>query len=105
MKKSTKAQISQSWPLRASNGYKLQKKDQMKYYMGAKLLEVGVNPKRCEYRWTVSRDQENQEETWTYSAYWGDSKAKLLGISLEEMEEQERRESGIMGFFRKLFVF
>lgn len=43
--------------------------------MGAKLLEVGVNPKSAIYRWAI-KDQGSSEE-WTYSAYWGDSREKL----------------------------
>lgn len=49
---------------------------QMEYYMGAKLLELGVDPKTAIYRWTTE-DQGN-DELWTYSAYWGESKTELL---------------------------
>ncbi len=44
--------------------------------MGAKLIEVGVNPKSAIYRWSIETKGTN--EVWTYSAYWGDSKEELL---------------------------
>jgi len=51
---------------------------QMNYYMGAKLLEVGIDPKSPEvlYRWSVKT--EGNEQTCTLSAFWGQSKAELL---------------------------
>ena len=49
---------------------------QMEYYMGAKLIEIGVNPKSAIYRWSVKR--KNGSQIWTYSAYWGESKERLL---------------------------
>lgn len=51
-------------------------KRQMEYYMGAKLIEIGVDPQTATYRWSV--EQRGIAEVWTYSAYWGDSKDKLL---------------------------
>lgn len=49
---------------------------QTEYYMGAKLLEVGINPnKDVIYRWQTV-DKGNSEE-WIYSAYWGDSREKI----------------------------
>jgi hypothetical protein len=47
----------------------------MEYYMGAKLIEVGVDPKHTVYRWT-SEIKGSQEEI-TVSAYWGESREKL----------------------------
>ena len=44
--------------------------------MGAKLIEVGINPNSAIYRWSVETKGNN--EVWTYSAYWGDSKEQLL---------------------------
>lgn len=44
--------------------------------MGAKLVEIGVNPKSAIYRWSVS-NQDN-EKLWTLTAYWGSDKEKLL---------------------------
>ena len=51
-------------------------KSQMTYYMGAKLLEIGVDPKSAIYRWSVETKGNN--EIWTYSAYWDDSKEKVM---------------------------
>lgn len=51
-------------------------KTQMEYYMGAKLIEVGVDPKSAIYRWSV--EAKGRNEVWTYSAYWDDSKEKKL---------------------------
>ena len=51
---------------------------QINYYMGAKLLEIGVDPQSPEilYRWSVKHD--DNEQTCLLSAFWGDSKKKLL---------------------------
>jgi hypothetical protein len=51
--------------------------------MGAKLIEVGVNPKSAIYRWKT--EVQGANEVWTYSAYWGDSRQKL--------EQQEQGEA------------
>lgn len=59
-------------------------KRQIEYYMGAKLIEVGVNPKSAIYRWALETKGNN--EVWTYSAYWGDSKEQLLQ---REQESQD----------------
>ncbi len=48
----------------------------MEYYMGAKLIEIGVDPKAAIYRWSL--ETKGNKEVWTYSAYWGDSKEQLL---------------------------
>jgi hypothetical protein len=50
----------------------------MNYYMGAKLIEIGVNPQSPEilYRWTVKT--EDNQQICTLSAFWGESKAELL---------------------------
>ena len=53
-----------------------QTKSQMKYYIGAKLIEIGVNPQSAIYRWSVSTSEE--EHIWTLSAYWDEDKEKLL---------------------------
>ncbi|MEB3831315.1 hypothetical protein [Phormidium sp. CCY1219] len=76
MARPTKAQMQQSWNARKSQAFKDMKKTQMEYYMRAKLIEVGVNPKSAIYRWSVERS--GDRETWTYSAYWADSKEELL---------------------------
>jgi hypothetical protein len=49
---------------------------QMPYYMGAKLLEVRVDPQSVIYRWSVEDKEDKQ--ICTLSAFWGDSKEKLL---------------------------
>ncbi len=48
----------------------------MEYYMGAKLVEMGVDPKSAIYRWSVSNKED--EKLWTLSAYWDEDKEKLL---------------------------
>ena len=50
--------------------------EQMSYYMGAKLLEVGVDPQAVTYRWSV-KDQQTKQ-ICTLSAFWGSSRKKLL---------------------------
>ena len=49
---------------------------QMQYYMGAKLLEVRVDPQAVMYRWSIKNQAE--EQICTLSAFWGESKKKLL---------------------------
>ena len=49
---------------------------QMSYYMGAKLLEVGVDPQAVTYRWSVKDGK--TEQICTLSAFWGSSRKKLL---------------------------
>ena len=51
-------------------------KSQMEYYMGAKLMEMGVDPKSAIYRWSLSN--KDDEKLWTLSAYWDEDKEKLL---------------------------
>ena len=57
-----------------------QTKSQMKYYIGAKLIEMGIKPQSAIYRWSVSTQEE--EHIWTLSAYWGEDKEKLLSGQL-----------------------
>lgn len=75
MAKHTQAHMSRRVPQRQSDFFKQRTQNQMEYYMGAKLLEIGVNPKSAIYRWT--QEIEGDQEVWTYSAYWGDSREKL----------------------------
>jgi hypothetical protein len=49
---------------------------QMPYYMGAKLLEVRIDPQSVIYRWSVE-DKDNKQ-ICTLSAFWGESKERLL---------------------------
>lgn len=77
MAKHTQAHISRTIAKNQPSVLKDRTKNQMEYYMGAKLLEIGVNPKSAIYRWSMETQGSN--EVWTYSAYWGDSKETLLG--------------------------
>lgn len=54
---------------------KARTKKQTEYYMGAKLLEVGINPDKAIYRWKMV--DKGMKEEWTYSAYWDDSREKI----------------------------
>ncbi len=58
-------------------------KRQVEYYMGAKLIEVGVDPNSPDiaYRWW--KNEEGNEIVYTYSAYWGESRDKLLAKEKE----------------------
>ncbi len=76
MARPTQAHMSRTISKYRSEAAKDLTKQQMEYYMGAKLIEVGVNPKSAIYRW--SKETKGNDEIWTYSAYWGDSKEKLL---------------------------
>jgi hypothetical protein len=76
MVKPTQAHMSRTIEKNKPNAVKDMTKRQMEYYMGAKLLEVGINPKSAVYRWSLETRGNN--EVWTYSAYWGDSKEELL---------------------------
>lgn len=49
---------------------------QMPYYMGAKLLEVRIDPQSVIYRWSV--EDTEQEQICILSAFWGDSKERIL---------------------------
>lgn len=49
---------------------------QMPYYMGAKLIEVRIDPQSVIYRWSVK--DKGKKQICTLSAFWGDSKAKIL---------------------------
>ncbi|MDJ0725564.1 MAG: hypothetical protein QNJ38_10675 [Prochloraceae cyanobacterium] len=75
----TQAHLSRTIESSLPNSVKEKTKRQMEYYMGAKLIEIGIDRKSAIYRWSVEK-QENSE-TWTYSAYWGDSKEKLSRIA------------------------
>lgn len=76
MAKHTQAHLTRTIEKSKPNSLKDMTKRQMEYYMGAKLLEIGVDPKSAIYRWSV--ESKGSNEAWTYSAYWGDSKDKLL---------------------------
>lgn len=76
MARPTQAHMSRTISRNKPSGVKDMTKRQMEYYMGAKLIEVGVNPKSAIYRWSVEIKGTN--EVWTYSAYWGASQEELL---------------------------
>jgi hypothetical protein len=76
MAKPTQAHLTRKIERNQPQPLKDRTKGQMEYYMGAKLLEVGVNPKSAIYRWSLR--ESGRMEVWTYSAYWGDSKDTLL---------------------------
>jgi len=78
MPKSTQAHlertVNKDQPLEARQ----QTMQKMNYYMGAKLLEVGVNPQSPEvlYRWSVKT--EGNQQICTLSAFWGESRDQIL---------------------------
>lgn len=76
MAKHTQAHLTRSVQKNASEAWKEMTRRKMEYYMGAKLLEIGVEPKSAIYRW--SSEIKGSSEAITCSAYWGDSKATLL---------------------------
>ena len=76
MAKPTQAHMSKTIEKNKPPSLKDMAKRQMEYYMGAKLIEVGVDPKAAIYRWNM--ESKGSNEVWTYSAYWSDSKERLL---------------------------
>lgn len=76
MAKHTQAHMSRTVDKNQPPALKERTKTQMEYYMGAKLIEIGINPKSAIYRWSIETKGSN--EVWTYSAYWGESKDKVL---------------------------
>jgi hypothetical protein len=86
MNKPTQAHLSRTVNMNQPGAVLQQTKRQMKYYMGAKLIEIGVDPKSALYRWSVST--QGSQHVWTISAYWDESKDKLLSgeIPLTDIE-------------------
>ena len=76
MVKSTQAHLTRTVKQDQPPALREKTKSQMEYYMGAKLIEIGVNPKSAIYRWSV--ETKDGEEIWTYRAFWGESKENLL---------------------------
>ena len=76
MSQPTQAHLDRTIPKNLSLEDKQQALSKMQYYMGAKLIEVGIDPQSVLYRWSVNALKNKQ--ICTLSAYWGDSKAKLL---------------------------
>ncbi|MGF1513527.1 MAG: hypothetical protein ACFB5Z_07510 [Elainellaceae cyanobacterium] len=76
MAKPTQAHLPKTLDKGLPLSQKEMEKRKMRYYMDAKLLEVGVDPKTVIYRWSV--EPQGTRERWTCSAYWGDSKDKIV---------------------------
>lgn len=76
MARHTQAHMSRTLDKNQPSGVKDMTKRQMEYYMGAKLLEIGVDPQLAILRWSL--ETKGNKEVWTCSAYWGDSKDQLL---------------------------
>ena len=53
MSKSTQAHLSVTLTKNLSLAHKEQKRKQKEYYMGAKLIEIGLNPQQAVYRWSL----------------------------------------------------
>ena len=78
MPKSTQAHLSRTVKKDQPLALRQKTLSQMQYYMGAKLIEVGIDPQSelITYRWSV-KNQDN-EQICTLSAFWGESRQKLL---------------------------
>lgn len=76
MVKHTQAQITRTVSKDQPSTILKKTQSQMEYYMGAKLVEIGVDPKSAIYRWSVSN--QDHEKLWTLTAYWSSDKEKLL---------------------------
>ncbi len=76
MAKHTQAHLTRKVEKHKPSALKDMTRRQMEYYMGAKLLEIGVDPNSAIYRW--SSEIQGNNEVITYSAYWGNSKETLL---------------------------
>ena len=69
---------------------------QMQYYMGAKLVEVRVDPQKVMYRWSI--DNQDDKQICTLSAFWGDSQQKILSGEnpLQGKELMSNSECGLL---------
>ena len=76
MSKSTQAHLSRTVNKNEPLEVRQKTLSQMQYYMGAKLVEVRVDPQKVMYRWSIKN--QDDEQICTLSAFWGDSRAKLL---------------------------
>jgi hypothetical protein len=76
MSRPTQAHLDRTLDKNQSRTAKQQTLSQMQYYMGAKLIEVGIDPQAVLYRWSVKHQEDKQ--VFTYSAFWGESRRKLL---------------------------
>lgn len=75
MAKHDQAHMSRRVSKAKPGGLSTMTRKQMEYYMGAKLLELGVEPKSAIYRWTVT--EEGKDAVYTYSAYWGEAREQV----------------------------
>ena len=73
--KHTQAHLPRTVSKNQSEFFKKRTRDQMKYYMDSKLIEVGVDPSNVIYRWKT--EDKGRSELWTISAYWGESRCKI----------------------------
>ena len=76
MSKPTQAHLDRTIKKNQPLAVKQKTLSQMQYYMGAKLIEVGVDPQSVTYRWSVKNQDE--EQLCILSAFWGESQEKLL---------------------------
>ena len=76
MSRPTQAHLDRTIPKNLSLEDKQQALGKMQYYMGAKLIEVGIDPQSVLYSWSVKASADKQ--ICILSAYWGDSKERLL---------------------------
>ncbi|MGJ3245222.1 MAG: hypothetical protein ACFE0I_04005 [Elainellaceae cyanobacterium] len=76
MAKHTQAHLNRTIETNLPPSVKEMTRRKMEYYMGAKLMEIGIEPKSAIYRWSV--ENKGDREVWTCSAYWDDSKDKIL---------------------------
>jgi hypothetical protein len=76
MSKPTQAHLDRTLKKNQPLALKQKTLSQMQYYMGAKLIEVGIDPQSVIYRWSVKNKED--EQICTLSAFWGESKQKLL---------------------------
>ena len=76
MSKPTQAHLDRTLKKNQPLALKQKTLSQMQYYMGAKLIEVGVDPQSVTYRWSVKNQED--EQICTLSAFWGESQEKLL---------------------------
>lgn len=76
MPKPTQAHLDRTIEKNQPLAVKQKTLNQMHYYIGAKLIEVGINPQAVLYRWSIKDQKDSQ--TFIYSAFWGESRRKLL---------------------------
>lgn len=86
MAKPTQAHLARTVERNQSSFFRDRTRQQMEYYMGAKLIEVGVDPKIAIYRW--ASEIKGNQEVLTYSAYWGDSKERILQAEATQTESE-----------------